>query len=195
MANSHLFPNWNERRLILASQSPRRRELIALLGLPFEVRPVDCEESWPKGLSGAEIPRHVSDLKARAATAGDNEVLLTSDTVVQMDGLTLEKPVDMADAKRMLKLLSGRRHEVTTAFTIRFGDSIKTYHDTVGVTFMDLPNVLIDRYVESGAPLDKAGAYGAQDLIGATGICALEGSFYTVMGLPMHLVFNALRDI
>ena len=197
-----IFPNWHTRQLILASQSPRRKQLIELLDLPFIVRPVDCDETWPAELEGPAIPRHVSELKARACLASmeaeidpERDVVLTSDTVVQLDGATLEKPTDNEDARRMLRLLSGRTHKVTTAFTLAHKREIKTYHDTVAVTFMPLPEALIARYVESGAPLDKAGSYGAQDLIGAAGIEKLEGSFYTVMGLPMHMVFDKLQRI
>lgn len=200
MQSTKVFPNWGTRQLILASQSPRRKQLIEMLELPFCVRPVDCDENWPSHLSGSDIPRHVSELKACACLANSSvdpkqDVVLTSDTVVQLDGATLEKPSDAQDATRMLKLLSNRTHEVTTAFTLAHQGEMETYHDTVAVTFMPLSDALIAHYVASGEPMDKAGGYGAQDLIGATGIRSLEGSFYTVMGLPMHMVFDALQRI
>jgi septum formation protein len=142
----------------------------------------------------------LSELKARAAAPGltSEEILITSDTVVQLEGDTLEKPGSPEEAMDMIRRLSGKTHEVTTAFTIVDGsapDMLKTDHDTVKVSFLHLSDEFIQHYVSHHQPFDKAGAYGAQDLIGACGIHTLEGSFYTVMGLPMHKIFSTLQAL
>lgn len=171
-----------------------------MLGIPFEIRPIGAEEVYPDGLSGPDIPRFLSELKARAAVSSLNseEILLTSDTVVQLEGDTLEKPGSAQEAAEMIRRLSGKTHEVTTAFTLVDGRSpevLKTEHDTVSVSFLHLSEDFIQHYVSNHQPFDKAGAYGAQDLIGACGIHSLNGSFYTVMGLPMHKIFSHLKAL
>jgi len=193
-----LVPGLRHRKLVLASASPRRKQLIGMLGIPFEVRPIGADEIYPKEITGPDIPRFLSELKARAAvsTLSPEEILITSDTVVQLDGQTLEKPASPEEAFRMIRALSGRTHEVTTGFTIVDGrqtDVLKTDHDTVTVSFVHLSDDFIHHYIEHHQPFDKAGAYGAQDLIGACGIHSLNGSFYTVMGLPMHKIFSTLQ--
>ncbi|HCZ08087.1 MAG TPA: septum formation protein Maf [Flavobacteriales bacterium] len=195
-----LLPGLQQRKLVLASASPRRKELIGMLGIPFEIRPIGAEEVYPDGLSGPDIPRFLSELKARAAISSLNseEILLTSDTVVQLEGDTLEKPGSAQEAAEMIRRLSGKTHEVTTAFTLVDGRSpevLKTEHDTVSVSFLHLSEDFIQHYVSNHQPFDKAGAYGAQDLIGACGIHSLNGSFYTVMGLPMHKIFSHLKAL
>ncbi|MDA8695827.1 Maf family protein [Flavobacteriales bacterium] len=195
-----LLPGLQQRKLVLASASPRRKQLIGMLGIPFEIRPIGADEIYPEGISGPDIPRFLSELKARAAAPGltDEEVLITSDTVVQLEGDTLEKPRSPEEAMDMIRRLSGRTHEVTTAFTIvdgRTPDTLQTDHDTVRVSFLHLSDEFIQHYVNHHQPFDKAGAYGAQDLIGACGIHTLEGSFYTVMGLPMHKIFSTLQAL
>ena len=195
-----LLPGLQQRKLVLASASPRRKQLIGMLGIPFEIRPIGADEIYPEGISGPDIPRFLSELKARAAAPGltDEEVLITSDTVVQLEGDALEKPRSPEEAMDMIRRLSGRTHEVTTAFTIvdgRAPDTLQTDHDTVRVSFLHLSDEFIQHYVNHHQPFDKAGAYGAQDLIGACGIHTLEGSFYTVMGLPMHKIFSTLQAL
>lgn len=195
-----LLPGLRQRKLVLASASPRRKQLIGMLGIPFEVRPIGAEEIYPKETRGPDIPRFLSELKAKAAVPdlAPEEILITSDTVVQLDGETLEKPASPQSAIEMIRKLSGRTHEVTTAFTIvdgRHTDVLQTDHDTVAVSFLQLSDDFIRHYVKFHQPFDKAGAYGAQDLIGACGIHALKGSFYTVMGLPMHKIFSTLQSL
>ncbi len=195
-----LLPGLQQRKLVLASASPRRKQLIGMLGIPFEIRPIGADEVYPESVSGTDIPRFLSELKAHAALPSltAEEILITSDTVVQLDGDTLEKPGSPEEAMGMIRRLSGRTHEVTTAFTVvdgRAPDKLKTDHDTVRVSFLHLSDEFIQHYVNHHQPFDKAGAYGAQDLIGACGIHALEGSFYTVMGLPMHKIFSTLQDL
>ena len=195
-----LLPGLNGRRLVLASASPRRKQLLSMLGIPFDVRPIDVDEVYPDTLSGPEIPRFLSELKARAAldTLAPDEILITSDTVVQLDGETLEKPGSADEALGMIMKLSGNTHQVVTAFCVVDGrqpDALKTDHDTVDVSFEHLSSEFALHYIENHHPFDKAGGYGAQDLIGACAIHSLKGSYYTVMGLPMHKIFSALQRL
>ena len=195
-----LLPGLNGRRLVLASASPRRKQLLSMLGIPFDVRPIDVDEVYPDTLSGPEIPRFLSELKARAAldTLAPDEILITSDTVVQLDGETLEKPGSADEALGMIMKLSGNTHQVVTAFCMVDGrqpDAVNTDHDTVDVSFEHLSSEFALHYIENHHPFDKAGGYGAQDLIGACAIHSLKGSYYTVMGLPMHKIFSALQRL
>ena len=195
-----LLPGLNGRRLVLASASPRRKQLLSILGIPFDVRPIGVDEVYPDTLSGPEIPRFLSELKARSAldTLASDEILITSDTVVQLDGETLEKPGSTDEALGMIMKLSGNTHQVVTAFCIVDGrqpDALNTDHDTVDVSFEHLSSEFALHYIENHHPFDKAGGYGAQDLIGACAIRSLKGSYYTVMGLPMHKIFSALQRL
>ena len=164
------------------------------------MRPPDVDEVYPPGLTGAEIPRFLCELKAKASVAAldENEILITSDTVVQLEGSTLEKPRDAAEALDMLRRLSGKTHQVVTAFCIvdgRHTDALKTQHDIVNVSFGHITEDFASHYIKNHPPFDKAGGYGAQDLIGACGIHSMKGSFYTVMGLPMHQIFDTLQSL
>jgi len=195
-----LLPGLRNRNLILASASPRRKQLLSLLGIPFEVRPIGVDEVYPDDLTGPAIPRFLSELKAKAAidTLGAKDIMITSDTVVQLNGETLEKPGTPVEALEMIMKLSGNTHQVVTAFSIVDGASpnaIQTNHDIVDVSFEHLSREFALHYIENHNPFDKAGGYGAQDLIGACGIHSLNGSHYTVMGLPMHKIFRALQRI
>ena len=195
-----LLPGLNGRRLVLASASPRRKQLLSMLGIPFDVRPLDVDEVYPDTLSGPEIPRYLSELKARAAldTLAPDEILISSDTVVQLDGETLEKPGSADEAFDMIMKLSGNTHQVVTAFCVvdgRHTDALNTDHDVVGVSFEHLSTEFARHYIENHHPFDKAGGYGAQDLIGACAIHSLKGSYYTVMGLPMHKIFSTLQGL
>ena len=195
-----LIPALQDRKLVLASASPRRKQLLGMLGIPFEIRPAHADEVYPDHLAGPDIPRFISELKARAGahTMVPEEILIASDTVVQIGGDTLEKPQSAAEAVQMLERLSGNTHEVTTAFTLvdgRTPDVLITDHDTTSVSFGHLSREFADHYIKYHQPFDKAGAYGAQDLIGACGIHSLNGSFYTVMGLPMHKIFTGLNSL
>lgn len=195
-----LLPALHGRRLVLASASPRRKQLLSMLGIPFDVRPIGVDEVYPDTLSGPEIPRFLSELKARAAldTLAPDEILITSDTVVQLDGETLEKPGSADEALSMIMKLSGNTHQVVTAFCVVDGrqpDALNTDHDTVHVSFEHLSSKFALHYIENHYPFDKAGGYGAQDLIGACAIHSLKGSYYTVMGLPMHKIFSALQRL
>ena len=195
-----LLPGLNGRRLVLASASPRRKQLLSMLGIPFDVRPIGIDEIYPDTLSGPEIPRFLSELKAGAAmnSLAPEEVLITSDTVVQLEGETLEKPGSADEAFDMIMKLSGNTHQVVTAFCVVDGrkpDAVNTDHDIVDVSFEHLSPKFARHYIENHHPFDKAGGYGAQDLIGACAIHSLNGSHYTVMGLPMHKIFSALQRL
>ena len=195
-----LLPGLNGRRLVLASASPRRKQLLSILGIPFDVRPIGVDEVYPDTLSGPEIPRFLSELKARSAldTLASDEILITSDTVVQLVGETLEKPGSTDEALGMIMKLSGNTHQVVTAFCVVDGrqpEALNTDHDTVDVSFEHLSSEFALHYIENHHPFDKAGGYGAQDLIGACAIRSLKGSYYTVMGLPMHKIFSALQRL
>ena len=195
-----LLPGLRDRNLILASASPRRKQLLSLLGIPFEVRPVGVEEIYPSTLSGPDIPRFLSELKAKAALDDlrHEDVLITSDTVVQLNGETLEKPGSEDEALEMIMKLSGNTHQVVTAFCIvngRSADTLHTEHDQVDVSFQHISKEFALHYIQNHHPFDKAGGYGAQDLIGACAIHSLKGSYYTVMGLPMHKIFTCLQRL
>lgn len=182
--------------VILASNSPRRRELLAGLGIDFEVHTLQgIDESWPDTLQGEDIPKHISRKKAEAylPTLADDELLITADTIVYLDRQVLGKPKDAVDAKAMLRMLAGRTHEVITGVTIATQAKQTTFAVTSLVTFADLTDEEIDHYVEHYKPFDKAGAYGIQEWIGYIGVTRLEGSYFNVMGLPVQRLYTELR--
>lgn len=173
--------------IILASQSPRRRELLAQMGVPqFEVVPALGEEIASPGLSPAQLVEVLSRQKAEevAVQAGPDDVVIAADTVVAVDGAVLGKPRDPADAARMLSLLSGRAHTVYTGVTVRRGTFSLTAHEATQVRFRPLTQSEISAYIATGEPMDKAGAYGVQGL-GALLVERLDGDFFNVMGLPV----------
>lgn len=190
--------NWllDGKRLILASNSPRRKELLAGLGLEFEVRVMKgIDESYPDDLVGEDIPKYISMQKAKAyiPTLAPDEVLITSDTIVYVDGKVLGKPRDAADAYDMLRLLSGRTHEVITGVTIvESGREPRCFATTTLVTFKQLTDDEINYYIANYRPFDKAGAYGIQEWIGYIGVTSIEGSYFNVMGLPVQRVYESL---
>jgi septum formation protein len=179
--------------LILGSGSPRRQEILQNMGLKFSVLVKNTEETYPADLEIEKIPEFLSKKKSDAYELKDEQVLLTADTVVILNGEVLNKPKDKEDAKNMLASLSGKKHAVITAFTLKTVEKTQTYADRSEVYFKKLTNSEIEYYVENCNPLDKAGAYGVQDFIGLIGIEKIEGSFYTVMGLPAHLVYTHLN--
>ena len=192
-----LFP-W---RLILASASPRRRQLLQGLDLPVEITSTDVDETPPAGMLDDQVADPLARKKADAwgGTLAPDQVLITADTTVLLDEASgphlLNKPVDDADARRMLALLSGRSHRVITGVCLRTSTRTLSFADIAVVHFRALSPAEIAYYVEQHKPLDKAGAYGVQDWIGYTAVERIEGSFYTVMGLPMHRVYTALIDL
>ena len=182
--------------VILGSQSPRRRELMAGLDIPFSCVTIDADESYPAELKGGDIPMYISRAKARAYVSElqDNDLLITSDTIVWLHGEMLGKPQDEAEAKAMLARLSGQTHEVYTAvcFADRNGE-LETWVDCTKVTFNNLSEKDIDYYVSKYRPLDKAGAYGVQEWIGYVGVTKMEGSYFNVMGFPICHVYERLK--
>jgi len=183
-------------KLLLASQSPRRKELLSSLGFEFEVVKIDCEEILPENIKIKEAAAYLSDLKAEAfRNLEEGEVLLTADTVVAIDNLILGKPKDEADAFKMLQNLSGRTHQVYTGITIKTCYKTFTETDVADVTLDELSDEEINYYIQNYKPFDKAGSYGIQEWLGMAKITNLTGSFYTIMGLPTHLVYKILKKI
>lgn len=183
-------------KLILASNSPRRRELLGGLGLDFEVRVLPgIDESYPAELQGGDIPLYISREKANAyiGQLREEELLITADTIVWLDGQVLEKPKDEADAGRMLRALSGKTHQVFTGVCLTATAKQVAFSCRSDVTFCELTNDEIEYYVSHYHPLDKAGAYGVQEWIGYVGVERLEGSFFNVVGLPVQRLYQALK--
>lgn len=164
------------------------------LGLPFSVQPKNVEEIYPSHLKAEEIPLFLSKLKADAFSEKEleNKIILTADTIVWLNGAELQKPIDLEDAKRMIRLLSGSTHEVFTAITIKTSEESISDFDRTEVTFRELTDDEIDYYVEKYKPLDKAGAYGIQEWIGYVGIDKIAGCYFNVMGLPLRKVYRML---
>lgn len=185
-------------RLILASASPRRRELLAACDIDFTLaEKFECEECYPADLEADKVAEYLSQLKSNAYphTLEEGDILLTADTVVIAGGEILGKPKDNTDAERMLKKLSGATHKVVTGVTLRTSSRTISFSAESLVTFRALENEEIAYYIEKYRPLDKAGAYGIQEWIGYTAIEGLQGSFYNVMGLPVQKVCIALKEL
>jgi septum formation protein len=179
--------------VILASQSPRRRELLALVGIPHEVRPANVDESYLAG----ERPRDHAERLARAkATAFDapDAVTIGSDTIVVVDGDVLGKPRDRAQAAKMLRRLSGRSHIVMTGVAVRWRERVVSAVEEVGVDFRVLDDSEIERYIDTGEPMDKAGAYGIQGY-GATIVERVDGDYFAVMGLALNRLVRCFREL
>lgn len=193
-----MLDNLKKYKVILASASPRRRELLAGLDVEFEVRALpDVDESFPPELHGGDIPLHISKKKAdayRPVMAAD-ELVITADTIVWLDGVALGKPVDEADARRMLRNMSGKTHSVFTGVAITSKDSQRCFVAQSDVTFAQLTDDEIDYYIAKYRPMDKAGSYGAQEWIGYIGMSNIVGSYFNVMGLPMQRLYSELKEI
>jgi septum formation protein len=178
--------------LVLASQSPRRSEILTQAGIPFVVRTAPVDETPLNGEPPEDYVRRVAALKALAVPAAPGETVLGADTTVVIDGRMLGKPDDVADARRMLGLLSGRRHEVITGIAIRRGDEVRGDWATTRVWFTSMSAREIDEYAASGEPMDKAGAYAIQGLASKF-IEKIDGCYFNVVGLPVALVYRYLR--
>ena len=183
------------RQIVLASGSPRRKELLAAIVPDFIVRVPQVDEAFPASLRGKEIAEYLAEIKANAAlqSLASNEIALTSDTIVWLGDEVLNKPGNTEEAAEMLRKLSGRKHEVITAIALVDHTKKVLLSDTTQVHFKTLSEEEIEFYVSKFKPFDKAGAYGIQEWIGFVGVTKIEGSFYTVMGLPVHLVYDALK--
>ena len=186
----------NSIELVLGSASPRRNALLSEMGLPFTQRISKVEESYPSSLKAGEIALFLARLKADAlrSTLTPNELLITSDTVVWCTNRSLEKPSSRAEAAEMLQQLSGCTHQVFTSLCLTSTLRQLTQLAETQVTFKTLSPQEIDYYLDREDVLDKAGAYGIQDWIGLIGITEIKGSYFTVMGLPTHLLYSALTD-
>ena len=212
-------------KIVLASNSPRRKELLAGLGFDYEVRTLQgLDESYPEGLSMEEIPQYISRKKAAAYTLQPDELLITADTIVYLEGEVLGKPADEVEAKQMLRKLSGKTHQVVTGVTLTYlneelrmkneelkvnsekntvvaNSSLFTLHSSFSfasvsqVTFAQLSEAEIDHYVTHYRPLDKAGAYGIQEWIGYIGVTRIEGSYFNVMGLPVQRLYSEMKKL
>ena len=192
-----MTPPYNRRlkimNLILASASPRRKELLALFGIPFVIRAADIDETMDPAAAPFDEVARVSRLKAMATAREAGDVVIAADTIVVCQGNVLGKPADEAEAAAMLRLLSGRDHQVMTGVTVLRGDRASTFTEVTDLHFRTLSDREIARYVASGEPMDKAGAYGIQG--GAALFCTgLTGDYYNVMGLPVCRLGQVLRD-
>ncbi|MCR5181192.1 MAG: Maf-like protein [Bacteroidaceae bacterium] len=184
-------------KLILASNSPRRRELLAGLGLEFEVRVLPgIAESYPAELAEGDIPLYIAQQKAEAylPSLAPDELLITADTIVWLDGQVMEKPKDEDDACRMLRQLSGHTHQVFTGVSLTTTEKRVAFSCRTDVTFAKLEEEEIQHYVSRFRPLDKAGAYGVQEWIGYIGVERVEGSYFNVVGLPVQRLYQALKQ-
>lgn len=193
-----MLDNLKKYKIILASNSPRRRELLSGLGVDYEVKIVPgIDETYPESLNGEEIPVYIAQEKANAyrASLQPDELVITADTIVYVDGMVLGKPVDEADACRMLRMLSGRTHQVITGVCLTTVDFQKSFASVTEVTFDTLLDEEIGYYVEKYRPMDKAGSYGVQEWIGFVGVTGLKGSYYNVMGLPVQRLYKELKEL
>lgn len=182
-------------KILLASNSPRRKELLTSLGFDFEVVSINCDEVYPKDLNVENIAEFLSELKSNSfRKLENNEVLITADTIVAIDNEVLGKPKDEIQAKEMLQKLSGKTHQVFTGITIRNNEKTVSKTDVASVEIADLSDDEINFYLNTYKPFDKAGSYGVQEWFGMAKIKKIEGSFYTIMGLPTHLVYSILKD-
>ncbi len=181
-------------RVILGSTSPRRQQLLRDLRLEFSIEKRDVEERYPKYLHGSEITDYLSELKAAAFEGHlkEGELLITADTIVRFQGKVLGKPKDKHEAKHMLEALSGQVHEVISSISLTTLEKQVTFHDTTRVFFKELSEEEIGFYIEEYQPFDKAGAYGIQEWLGYIAVEKLEGSYFNVMGFPVHKFYKEI---
>ncbi len=193
---TQVLPNLEQYEIVLASASPRRKELLTRLGVKFTVRTLlGHKESYPDSLSGGDIAVYVARQKAEAfvSTMGDKELIIAADTIVCAEGRVLGKPKDNEESKEMLHLLSGKLHQVITGVAVLTKDRIETFATTRHVKFAHLSDKEIDYYVDNYLPFDKAGAYGVQEWIGLVAVEEIRGSYFNVMGLPVQRLYNCLK--
>ncbi len=182
-------------RVVLASSSPRRRELLTLIGITHEIIPADVDERYQDGELPTEHAERLARAKAvKVSPSQGNALVIGSDTIVVIDDIVLGKPKDVSDASRMLGMLSGRTHLVITAVAVTFGNRIVSAYETVDVTFRKLSSAEIESYIATGEPMDKAGSYGIQGY-GATIVSGVNGDFFAVMGLPLVRLVALMREV
>jgi len=193
-----LLDNLNNHKIYLASKSPRRRELLAGMGIDFDILTTDVEETYDPAWSPKEIVMHLSRLKLSPidmAQYDPKTIFITCDTIVVVDGQIIGKPKDKADAERMLKMLSGNTHTVYSGLTVATPQKQLTNYRATDVVFETLSDDMIQYYIDTYQPFDKAGSYGVQEWIGRVGIREVRGSFYNVMGLPTRLLWTMLEQV
>jgi septum formation protein len=179
--------------IILASGSPRRQQFLKDLDIDFTIQLKSVEEIYPEELKGVEITDYLADLKSKAFTnLSNNDILITSDTIVWLGEKALGKPKNEQDAFRMLQALSGKKHQVITSISIKSKKNQQIINDVTTVYFKDLSDEEINYYIKNYKPFDKAGAYGIQEWIGFIGIKKIEGSYFNVVGLPIHKLYEVL---
>ena len=182
--------------VILASGSPRRQQFFKELEIDFSIQLKEIEEIYPENLKGVAITDYLSNLKSDTfSTLNDNDLLITSDTIVWLEGKALGKPKDAKDAFTMLKAMSGKKHEVITSVCLKSNSFQKIINDITIVTFKELSDDEIHYYINNYKPFDKAGAYGIQEWIGFIGIEKIEGSYFNVVGLPVHKLYKELMAL
>ena len=182
--------------LILASASPRRQQFFQDLNIEFTIQIKEVDEIYPQELKGAEITDYLADLKSKAfINLSEKDLLITSDTIVWLGNKALGKPKDEDDAFKMLRALSGKKHEVITSISIKRKYSQKIVNDTTIVSFKEITDEEIKYYIKNFNPLDKAGAYGIQEWIGFIAIEKIEGSYFNVVGLPVHKLYKELMKL
>lgn len=192
-----MLDNLKKYKIILASNSPRRKELLGGLGIVYEVKTMpDIDESYPEGLGCEEIPMYIARAKADAylSTMGNNELIITADTIVWLNGLVMGKPKDETEACDMLRRLSGHTHQVVTGVCITTRNKQKCFATVTDVTFAQLSDEEIKHYVTHYKPMDKAGAYGIQEWIGFVGVQSISGSYFNVVGLPIKRLYSELKE-
>lgn len=192
-----MLDNLREYKILLASKSPRRHELLSQLRIPFNIVSIGgIDESYPGDIPADEIPQYIANKKADAymANFNGNELVITADTLVILDGKVMGKPHDHDEAINMLKMLSGKVHKVITGVSISTRMKRTTFSSVTEVKFSDLTEKEIEYYVDNFLPFDKAGAYGIQEWIGCVAVEWVKGSYYNVMGLPVHQLFAELRN-
>jgi septum formation protein len=191
-----LHTKLGNKKIILASKSPRRQQLLEGLDIPFDIRVKDTDEIVPDGMDNREVAQYLAQLKADAfdvTELGSEEILITADTVVILDGKILGKPSDYQEAFAMLKGLSGNTHKVVTGVCLKQGKRFKSFKSETKVQFRSLSDQEISYYLEKYKPYDKAGSYGIQEWIGYIGIERIEGSYFNVMGLPVQKLYDELN--
>ena len=193
-----MLENLNKYRIVLASNSPRRKELLSGLGIQYEVKTLpDIDESYPEGLDGMEIPAFIARSKADAyrSVMQPDELIITADTIVWLDGKVMGKPRDAEEAREMLRALSGQTHQVITGVCLTTPTYQKAFATMTDVTFATLSEEEITYYVDRYSPMDKAGSYGIQEWIGFIGVESISGSYFNVMGLPIQRLYTELKKL
>ncbi|MCQ2289360.1 MAG: Maf family nucleotide pyrophosphatase [Muribaculaceae bacterium] len=190
-----MLDNLKKYDIVLASNSPRRRELLAGLGVEFRVETIKgLDETYDESMPLNEVAGYLSQLKASAYTLAPNELIITADTIVLCAGEVMGKPHDRDDAHRMIRALSGSTHDVITGVTVATLDKKVTFNNVTKVTFAELTDEEVYHYIDEYRPYDKAGAYGIQEWIGYMGITGINGCYYNVMGLPVNHLYTVLKD-